>query len=109
MSTTKVRMNLIIIYTPNIFEVKRFYEIIGLEFKEEKHGTGPTHYSSTTNDGLVLEIYPRLQSSNERFGFELYNLRAVVEMLSSYHITEFSNYVVVRDPDNRQVHLSERK
>lgn len=37
---------------------RRFYEVLGLAFAEEKHGDGPRHLS-TKLDGAVLELYRR--------------------------------------------------
>ena len=109
------RINLIVLYTSDLQKSKQFYETIGLVFVKEKHGIGPNHYACALDNGLVIELYPSNKSGGGRLGFEVTNLQAVLEALGvgeSYikGMTKFSNNtVVIHDPDNRPVHLSERK
>jgi hypothetical protein len=44
-------------------ETKQFFQSIGLEFVEEKHGNGPAHWACEIN-GNVLEIYPEQENKS---------------------------------------------
>jgi lactoylglutathione lyase len=46
----------LVIKTADVELTKSFLEGFGLVFKEEKHGSGPLHYSCSAGD-RVLEIY----------------------------------------------------
>ncbi len=46
----------VILRAENKERTKAFYEKLGLEFGEHKHGKGPLHFASEFN-GAVLEIY----------------------------------------------------
>lgn len=50
--------NTLVIKTKNIDKIRDFLSFFGLKFISEKHGDGPEHYSCTSPDGKVLEIYP---------------------------------------------------
>ena len=110
------RLNLLVLVTRDLVELKNFYEAIGLVFIEERHGAGPTHYASVFENGLVLEIYPeghrRAESNVVRLGFEVEDLPAVLVAIGKYteRMTQLSDtHVVVRDLDNRPVEITERK
>lgn len=62
-------MKVFVIRTNRLPEVLTFYQSLGLEFVEEKHGKGPVHYACESN-GVVFEIYP---GKNDRL---LYNPNA---------------------------------
>lgn len=49
--------NVYVIRADNIDRLKEFLEHFGLSFVEEKHGSGPVHYSCEV-ENRVLEIYP---------------------------------------------------
>src|SRR6266516_5378837 len=65
-----------------------FYQSLGLEFVEEKHGTGPVHYSAQAGS-TVLEIYPgeaaeplnRTSSGAMMLGFGVESLDSIVAAL----------------------------
>lgn len=46
-----------VIFTPDVPKMKHFFERLGLEFVQEKHGDGPEHFACAYDD-VVLEIYP---------------------------------------------------
>lgn len=46
-----------VISTDDPASVRQFFEMLGLVFVDEKHGSGPAHVSCERN-GQVLEIYP---------------------------------------------------
>lgn len=49
--------NVLVVKTALMYEVVAFFHGMGLDFKEEKHGKGPTHFALEMN-GRVFEIYP---------------------------------------------------
>lgn len=51
--------NTLVIKSKDIEKTRTFLSSFGLVFVEEKHGEGPIHFSTTSSDGKVLEIYPR--------------------------------------------------
>lgn len=51
-------LNLIVIRAADPRKLARFYSALGLDFTEEKHGAGPTHFACELGSA-VFEIYPR--------------------------------------------------
>ncbi|KQV13652.1 hypothetical protein [Kitasatospora sp. Root107] len=56
--SNSIRMTLLVLYTPQLEECRRFYTSLGLAFTAERHGRGPEHYAAVLPDGTVLELYP---------------------------------------------------
>jgi hypothetical protein len=52
-----VALSLLVLRCSNVAASRRFYEAIGLTFREEQHEGGPAHWSCDL-DGVVLELYP---------------------------------------------------
>ncbi len=52
-----VSLKLLVLKTPQVDKLRAFYQALGIELAEEKHGTGPVHYAGTVGDA-VLEVYP---------------------------------------------------
>lgn len=114
MKTTQFR--LLVVRTTNIKQVLGFYESLGLDFCEHRHGTGPMHFA-TELSGLVFEIYPTKKQANvdrmTRLGFALPDLPSVVDLLRSHAIpiveeptpSEWGMRAIVNDPDGRVVEL----
>ena len=51
----------IVLHSPDIDRLRLFYEsLLGAEFKEERHGNGPKHYSCKYGRDGFLELYPTL-------------------------------------------------
>lgn len=108
------RLALVVLRSNDIASTKIFYENLGLNFKEEKHGNGPIHYSATLGETTV-EIYP--QSDNIyhtiRLGFYVDNLDNVldnlsacgIEIISKAQITKHGYKARVRDHDGRVIEL----
>lgn len=59
-------MNVMVIRTTDMERVKDFLTDMGLEFVQEKHGTGPVHYACERGD-FVLEVYPAKKTESVRF------------------------------------------
>ena len=101
-----------------------FYRALGLQFVEERHGTGPVHYSTRVGS-TVLEIYPgenatpldRISSGATMLGFGVTSLDsavAAVQTLGSQIVTSprdstWGRRAVVLDPDGRAIEISEPK
>lgn len=109
-------LTLIVIYVSDLSASTRFYTAVGLELQEEKHGTGPTHCSTTLPGGTVLELYPQgnRPASRNRLGFGIADLDAAVEavqmiapgaLLSGPELREYGTVAVVEDPDGNRVEL----
>lgn len=99
-------INLIVLYCNDINDTKKFYESIGLKFCEEKHGSGPRHYSTKIGD-ILLELYPSKKSDNIRLGF---SLKSFDEVINKHNVIEeftrgSTKVVVIKDPDNRKVEI----
>ncbi|MER7129482.1 glyoxalase/bleomycin resistance/dioxygenase family protein [Streptosporangium saharense] len=63
---------LIVIYTPALDACRAFYASLGLDLRDERHGTGPAHYAAVLGDGAVFELYPsssRRTTGALRLGF----------------------------------------
>jgi lactoylglutathione lyase len=116
-------LNLIVLRAINLADTLKFYQSLGLEFVEEKHGAEPTHYSSELN-GVVIEIYPdkgsapsdQKSASGIFLGFQINSIERTLETLKKLEIvittplqkTEWGFRAVVRDPDGRAVELTQR-
>ncbi len=51
-------LSLLVIRAQDIHRARQFYELLGLQFTSEKHGSGPEHFAATLPGGTVFEIYP---------------------------------------------------
>ena len=104
-----MKINLVVIRSSNIEEAKDLYEsILGLTFQEEKHGTGPKHFSAIIN-GTVLEIYPKLKYGTEglRLGFSIANLDLAKEKLNEAQLKfkENPESIIFTDLDGHKIEL----
>ena len=113
-STMEVKLNLLVLRCKNINDSRAFYEKLGMSFQQEKHGSGPTHYSVVLGD-LVLELYPlngKNSPGNSRLGFSLPcdgDLRVMldregIKVVPSYKFNQ-RLVLVVQDPDERKVEV----
>ncbi len=115
-------LGLLVLRTSRMEESLAFYRAIGLSFVEEKHGSGPVHYSCEVGT-TVIEIYPgaaqELQdyrgSGATLLGFNVVSLNAVLEamkllaapVLTAPKRSAWGQRAVVQDPDRRAVELCE--
>lgn len=115
-TTSASRLNLIVIRSVDPSRAVSFYQMLGMTFQEEQHGSGPVHWAADIN-GIVLEIYPA-KSKNEvdagtRLGFNVHDAATVlnalrlsnVKIVSELKQTESGLRAVVRDSDGRSVEL----
>jgi lactoylglutathione lyase len=80
-----VKLNLLVLKTRTLDKLKDFYTAFGINFVEEKHGDGPTHFAGRVGE-LVLELYPLpvdagLADDTTRLGFVVPDLDAAVVCL----------------------------
>lgn len=112
-----MQLSLLVIKTHQPERLKQFYELLGLNFREEKHGEGPVHFSSFIQQTL-FEIYPLPDSidvadTTTRLGFSVENLIALTQYLkdAGFNLiaeprkTEWGFRAVIKDPDGRSVEL----
>ena len=100
------------IRSPQVEETKAFYELLGMEFVEEKHGCGPLHFAAIV-DRCVFEIYPGETDANTRLGFCVEDVASTVKKITEagYQVikmpkkTKWGIRSVVADPDGRSVEL----
>jgi hypothetical protein len=113
------RLNLIVIRSNAPSRTVAFYKMLGMDFREEQHGSGPVHWDAEL-DGIVLEIY-LAKSADEvdvttRLGFVVKDADSVlntlrlsdVKIISDLKQTKWGLRAVVRDSDGRSVELLQR-
>jgi catechol 2,3-dioxygenase-like lactoylglutathione lyase family enzyme len=107
-----VKLHLLVLRTPKLEDLKRFYSALGVRFERERHGNGPEHYAATVGGDLVLEIYPAQDGAAPdpglRLGFSVDNLEETLRALSQTVTPRLSPWglrALVRDPDGRTVEL----
>lgn len=112
-------LKLLVLRTPQLNRLRGFYQLLGIDFAEERHGTGPTHFAGRVGDS-VLELYPLQDEggtvdSTVRLGFSVTDLSEAIRsleaggatILNGPRPTAWGNRAVVRDPDGRSVELYE--
>ena len=95
-----IRMTLLVLYTTQLEECRRFYASLGLGFTAERHGQGPEHYAAVLTDGTVFELYPAQpgrQTSTLRLGLAIEASTAVPPLSTGRH--------QLTDPDGRTVEI----
>jgi lactoylglutathione lyase len=104
-----MRLNLIVLKSPDIEATKKFYESTGIDFSVEQHGDGPRHYAGIIN-GVVIEIYPgNAENEGITIGFWVNDLRAMPMTLIRAggkilaEPTIDSPYLIIRDIDGRRI------
>jgi catechol 2,3-dioxygenase-like lactoylglutathione lyase family enzyme len=117
-------VNLLVLRCGDLATSLAFFRAVGLEFVEERHGSGPLHYAATMGE-LVVELYPRAKAGSPgdsgcdpaRLGFTVPALEDVLSRLadlgapivSPLKEVPWGRRAVVRDPDGRAVELAERR
>ena len=117
-------ISLLVLRTAQMDKSLAFYRALGLIFVEEKHGSGPVHYS-TQIGSIVMEIYPGEAAApinSKGGGATMIGLRvdsvdsvlAGIQTLGAQVLTAPSDSpwgrrAVVLDPDGRAVELSQPK
>jgi lactoylglutathione lyase len=114
-----MQLSLLVIKSHQIEQLKQFYEKLGLNFQEEKHGTGPVHYSALIQN-TVFEIYPlplsiEIADTTTRLGFHVENLDILIQHMKAIGIqvindpksTQWGYLAMVKDPDGRSIELTQ--
>jgi catechol 2,3-dioxygenase-like lactoylglutathione lyase family enzyme len=110
-------LKLLVLRTPQLDELRGFYQALGIDFVQERHGAGPLHFAGQVGDA-VLELYPLADQEvtvdgTVRLGFSVTDLSEALRSLdaagatvvSGPRQTAWGNRAVVRDPDGRTVEL----
>jgi lactoylglutathione lyase len=107
-----MKINLLVLRTSRLEDLRRFYSDLGAKFQREKHGNGPEHYAATISDDLVLELYPILNGAMPdnglSLGFKVDDMEKILRSLgqtATPRNTPGGLRAVVRDPDGRTVEL----
>jgi hypothetical protein len=117
----KLQLKLLVLRTPRLNALRKFYRMIGIDFTEEQHGTGPTHLTGPLGDA-ILELYPftddnAVADTTTRLGITVPNLvESVVALetlgtpiVSRPRQTRWGWRAIVRDPDGRVIELYQRE
>jgi lactoylglutathione lyase len=111
-----VSLKLLVLKTHDVTSLCRFYQTLGLSFTEERHGSGPIHFSAPLGDA-VMEIYPlpadHSVDASTRLGFAIPDsdvaVAAVAELgariVKPPRETPWGYMAVVVDPDGRSIEL----
>lgn len=115
-------LSLIVLRANDLDKTRQFYTLLGLEFVQEQHGSGPIHFSSQCGSG-VIEIYPgsagtapdRKTSGATTLGFRVVSFDTVLQaveqfgakILTKLKDSQWGRRAVVEDPDGRAVKLNE--
>lgn len=109
-----MKLNLLVLRTYRLEELRAFYSALGAKFEAEQHGSGPKHYAATLGAGLVLELYPCQEGASldagTRFGLAVADLRQALCRVGqpvTPKETPWGLQAVVRDPDGRTIELSQ--
>lgn len=108
----EMKINLLVLRTSRLEDLRRFYSDLGAKFQSEKHGNGPEHYAATISDDFVLELYPILDGAipdnGLRLGLKVDDIEKILRSLGQTAMprnTPSGLRAVVRDPDGRTVEL----
>jgi lactoylglutathione lyase len=79
-----VSLKLLVLKTGQVDRLWAFYQALGVELAEERHGSGPVHYAGKVGE-VVLEVYPlpagATADTTTRLGFAVQDLVQVVQAL----------------------------
>lgn len=100
-----MNLSLLVLRCSDLAKSREFYELFGLRFADEQHGTGPNHLSSQIGSA-VLELYPlgKNSTSGLRFGIEMARPDVSVASIEGLGGKVVSGApFVVRDPDGHTI------
>jgi lactoylglutathione lyase len=108
-----VKLGFVALRCADLEESRRFYELVGLTFTEEQHGSGPRHLS-TEMDGVVFELHPAKHGGARMdlatVGLTVTNIDGLEVRLSGAGVAavraDGAVVVVASDPDGRRVRIS---
>lgn len=106
-----MKLNLLVLRTNKLEDLKLFYSAFGAAFVSERHGSGPDHYTARLGD-LVFELYPTpdgiAPDPGLRIGLSVDDLHGTLRSIGQAvtpRQTQWGLRAVVRDPDGRAVEL----
>jgi lactoylglutathione lyase len=114
----KVQLNLVVIRSSNIEQSVEFYQLLGLSFDKQQHGTGLEHFASEVGYA-TFEIYPctagTIPTMSTRLGFQVSSVDTVVcelqkcgaSIVSPPADSDWGRRAVVADPDGHRVELTQ--
>lgn len=107
-----MKLNLLVLRTTRLEDMRSFYSALGAQFQIEKHGNGPEHYAATIDDDLVLELYPTpdgaMPDAGLRLGLKVENISETLRLIGqdvAPRQTQWGLRAIIRDPDGRTVEL----
>ncbi|MFO0605360.1 MAG: VOC family protein [Polyangiales bacterium] len=110
-SLMAVDLELLVLRSSNIDAARRFYEALGLRWREERHDGGPTHYSCRLG-ATLFELYPTRNASagRIRLGLRVADPERVAEAAVAaggrrHPDSRLGAATVLRDPDGNDVEL----
>jgi lactoylglutathione lyase len=116
-----VSLSLLVLKTRQVERLRAFYQTVGVDLVEEKHGKGPVHFAGRARD-VVIEVYPLADDgspvdSSTRLGFTVENVAEVIRALDGTGTkivtppkeTAWGFQAVVKDPDGRSVELTQAR
>jgi hypothetical protein len=95
-----IRMNLLVLYPPQMEECRAFYSALGLTFTAERHGNGPEHHAAVFADGTVFELYPARPGRQTN----ILRLGLTIEASSANPPLDAGRHLLT-DPDGRTVEV----
>jgi lactoylglutathione lyase len=113
-------LTLLVLKTRQPDTLRSFYQALGVDLSEERHGKGPRHFAGRVGE-TVLEVYPLTEEiaadASTRLGFTVGDVDGVVTALrgvgapvvSPPQQTTWGYRAVVRDPDGRAIELYQRQ
>jgi hypothetical protein len=107
----KFALSFVVLRSNDPKQLRKFYEAIGLRFKVEKHGRGPTHYAASVG-AVVLELYP---TKSSRYGGATIGLRVSSistirrRLIKSGHVRSLipGREDALHDPDGNYILLTD--
>src|SRR5437588_9166455 len=77
----EIKLSLLVLRSPDMERAGAFYNLLGIHFDRERHGTGPEHMAARIGP-TVLELYPggiEPSSAGVRLGFLVASVDSVLE------------------------------
>jgi len=107
-----MKLNLLVLRTPRLEEMRTFYSALGARFESEQHGSSPDHYAAMLGDDFVLELYPCVDGvipdPGLRLGVSVDNIGEALCAIGqpvAPRQTQWGLRALVCDPDGRTVEL----
>ena len=119
-----ISLSLVVVRASDVLAALEFYRLLGLDFVQEQHGSGPIHHSCELG-GIVMEIYPQKSSApsasapsaeqTTMLGLGVASLDEALSRLEAVGVkpklapqdADWGRWSDVTDPDGRTIQLSE--